>query len=163
MNAVNEYFSGERLQCLIGIGISAVSIALSLYFLLQVKTALFKGIAWPFLIISVLLLSVCIGVVWRTPQDIARVTRYVTQEKEKVVSEEIPRMEKVMRSFRVIKAVELVLLAIGLFLVLYGSMKGNKLLMGIGVGLAIQSAIMYGFDHFAQNRGREYVEFLQNF
>lgn len=162
MNTITEYFSGERLQCLIGIVISSISIAFALYFLLQVKTEFYKGIAWPFIIISLLLLSICIGVVWRTPHDIERVTNYTIYEKEKVSLEEIPRMQGVLQNFKIIKVVELSLLLIGIGIVLFASAKGNSLLKGIGLGLVIQSAIMFGFDYFAHERGKVYFEFLQN-
>ncbi len=162
LNAITEYFSGEKMQCLVGIAISAVSIALALYFLLQLKTDLYKGVAWPFLIISVLLLSICVGVVWRTAGDIERVSNYVQNEPEKIKTDEIPRMENVMRNFKVIKVVELSLLAVGIFLAMFGASKGAMQLTGIGIGLGIQSAIMYGFDYFAHKRADVYFEFLQN-
>lgn len=163
MSAITEYFAGERLQCLIGIAISILSIAFALYFLLQVKTEFYKGMAWPFIIISILLLTICIGVVWRTPRDIERVTSYAIHDKAKISAEEIPRMQKVVRNFKIIKVVEVSLLLIGIGLVLFATVKGNALLKGIGLGMVIQSAIMFGFDYFADARARVYFEFLQNF
>lgn len=162
-NAITEYFSDEKLQCYVGIAISGDSIAVALYLLLQVKTEMSNGVAWPFLILSALLLTICIGVVWRTPHDIERVSRYAKQEPEKIKSEEIPRMEKVLRNFKIIKTVEIGLLLVGLCLVLFGALKDARLLTGIGIGLAIQSAVLFGFDYFAHKRGRGYFEFLQNF
>jgi hypothetical protein len=163
MNTINEYFSGEKSQCTIGIAISVVSIALALYFLLQSNAVMYKGMAWPFLIISLLLLSICIGVVWRSPRDIERVNNYVKHESDKIKSEEIPRMENVLKSFKIIKIVEICLLFVGLGLVVFGILKDTNLLTGIGIGLSIQSALMYGFDYFAHERGKVYFEFLQNF
>ena len=163
MNAINVYFSGERLQCLIGIAISILSIAFALFFLWQVKTEFYRGIAWPIIVISILFLSVCIGVVRRTPRDIERVTNYIKHEKEKVSSKEIPRMKHVLRNFKVIKIVELGLLLLGIGLLIFATVKGNLLLSGIGLGLAIQTTIILGFDYFAHGRAEVYFEFLQNF
>lgn len=163
MSAVTDYFLGEKQQCMAGIVFSTVSIGLALYFLFQVKTELTKGIAWPFLIVSILLLAICVGVVWRTPHDIERVTNFIEHEKEKIESEEIPRMENVLRNFKIIKIVEIVLFLCGFGLLLYGYFKGNSLLTGVGIGLAIQSGLMFGFDFLAHHRGEEYFRFLQNF
>ena len=160
MTSINEYFSGEKLQCSIGIAIGAISIVLALYFLLHIKTELFKGIAWPLLLISALLLTICISVVLRTPRDIERVSRFVNNAPEKIQTEEIPRMEKVMTSFKIIKAVEIVLLIAGGIMILVGFSKGYPFITGIGAGLAIQSALMFGFDYFAHERAKEYFEFL---
>ena len=162
MTPVNDYFSGEKTQCLIGIVLGLISIAVAIYSLIQLQTELYKGIAYPFLIISVLLIIICAGVVWRTPRDIARVNQFVQQEPEKIHTEEIPRMKAVMKNFKIIKIVEACLFVIALGIILYASSKNKDLLKGIGLGLAIQSAIMYGFDYFAHARGKIYWEFLQS-
>ena len=162
MSSVNEYFSGEKTQCWIGIVLGVISIGLALYFLLHLKTDLYKGVAYPFLIIPVLLIMICAGVVWRTPHDIERVTNFIQQVPEKIATEEIPRMQRVLKSFKVIKIVEAVLFVAGLALVAYGATKGSDVAKGVGIGIAIQSAMMYAFDYFAHERGKAYWEFLQS-
>jgi nitrogen fixation-related uncharacterized protein len=109
MEQIQSYFSGERLQCSIGIAISVVSIALATYFW-NSGTPLFKGISYPFFPISILLLIICVGVVWRTPKDVARVSQYAVSEPAKLKTEELKRMERVMQNFKTIKRVELVLI-----------------------------------------------------
>lgn len=163
MTSVNAYFSGEKLQCSLGILMGLISIGLALYFLLSVKTELYKGMAYPFLIIPVFLMIICVGVIWRTPRDIARVTHFVQQEQEKIRTDEIPRMKKVLRNFKVIKTVEMCLFLAGLVIFAYSAAKGTSMGKGIGLGLAIQSALVFGFDYFAHNRGKIYWDFLQDF
>lgn len=80
---------------------------------LLIKTPVFEGIVWSFLIISVLLLTICIGVVWRTPHDIERVSQFATYEQEKLNSEEPPRIETALRNSDIIETVEMGLLLVG--------------------------------------------------
>lgn len=108
MNNIAAYFNGEKFQCMLGLGISLVSIVLSVFFLLSNKVIL-KGMAYAFLPIALLLLIICVGVIARTSKDIDRVGNFYKSNIEKIQTEELPRMLKVMRSFTVIKKVELVL------------------------------------------------------
>jgi hypothetical protein len=156
MEQIQSYFSGERLQCSIGIAISLISIALATYFW-NSGTPLFKGIAYPFFPISILLLIICVGVVWRTPKDVARVSQYAVSEPAKLKTEELKRMEQVMQNFKTIKRVEVVLFGVGLLLLFFG---GNPLLKGIGLGLLVQASVMFLFDTFAEKRGQVYWEYL---
>ncbi len=75
-------------------------------------------------------------------------------------TEELPRMEKVMKNFPVIKMVEIGFIIVGVFLLLF--FWKNGLIKGIGIGLIIQGIMLYGFDHFAQSRGKIYFEFLNS-
>jgi hypothetical protein len=72
---------------------------------------------------------------------------------------EIPRMEKVMRSFIVYRYVEIALILIGLFLFLWGFEGG--FVKGLGLGLLIQAGLMLLADAFAENRGHWYLEYLK--
>ena len=36
------------------------------------------------------------------------------------------------------------------------------IIKGVGIGLIIQGILLYGFDHFAQSRGKIYFEFLNS-
>lgn len=159
MNNVEKYFAGERLQCVIGMIISIACISLSVYFLFMQKPFL-KGIAWPVIPLSVLLLVICTGVVIRTPKDITRVTAFLQAEPGRIKTEELPRMEKVMRSFSMIKKIELILLAAGLVIAVV--FRKNDFVCGVGVGLTVLSAGLYLFDHLAEARGKEYLGVLKS-
>jgi hypothetical protein len=69
-------------------------------------------------------------------------------------------MEKVIRNFRIIKWGEICVFAIGLGLFLFSAT--GTLWKGVGLGLIIQATMMYGFDFFAESRGKVYWEFLQS-
>lgn len=159
MNSIEKYFEGEKLQCTIGIIISIVCISLSVYFLLQQKPVL-KGIAYSFIPLSVLLLTICIGVTVRTPKDIERVTTFYKTTSQEIQTEELPRMEKVMKNFTIIRKVEIFLFVAGLLLAVF--FWKNDLVRGVAIGLMIQSAMLYLFDYSAAMRGEIYLGFLKS-
>lgn len=159
MNNIEKYFEGEKLQCTLGIIISVLSISLSLYFLSQQKPLL-NGTAYSFLPFSVLLLAICIGIVARTPKDIKRVTEAYQTAPQNMLKDELPRMERVMNNFTIIKKVEMVLFLAGLLLAVF--FWKNDLVKGIAIGLMVQCAMLYLFDYTASKRGKAYFEFLQS-
>ena len=159
MDNIISYFNDEKLQCLIGAIFSVICIAASAYFLFHQKPFL-KGIAYTVIPLSILLLSICIGVIFRVPKDIERVTTFQRETPKNIQIEEIPRMEKVLKSFNFIKKVEIALLVIGLILtVLFWR---NELIRGVAIGLVIMGISLYTFDYIAESRGETYVRFLKS-
>lgn len=159
MDTIVNYFSGEKLQCSIGIVLGILGIAFSVYFIYSNNIVL-KGIAFAFIPLSLLLLVICVGVVVRTPKDIKRVRSYYESAPNKIQTEEIPRMEKVMKTFPILKKVEIGFIIAGTLLLLL--FWNNDLVRGIGLGLIIQGIMLYAFDHFAESRGKVYFEFLNS-
>lgn len=159
MDNILRYFAGEKLQCSIGILLGLTGIVLSIYFIYLSKPV-FKGIAFAFIPLSLFLLAICIGIVIRTPKDIQRVSSYYESEPTKMLTEELPRMEKVMKTFPIVKMVEIGFIIVGVILLLF--FWNNGLIKGVGIGLIIQGMMLYGFDHFAQSRGKIYFEFLNS-
>lgn len=159
MDSILKYFEGERLQCIIGVVISVSCISASVYFLFLNKPV-FKGVAFSFLPLSLFLLIICVAVIVRTPKDIERVTTFYEEQPASIQSEELPRMEKVMKSFAIIKKVEIGIFLIGLVLAFI--FWNNELIKGIAIGLIIQGFVLYLFDYAAESRGAPYVEFLKS-
>ena len=96
----------------------------------------------------------------RTPNDIERVSTFYKKEQSKLQSEELPRMEKVIRNFGVIKKVEIGIFLVGLILAIV--FWKNDLVKGVAIGLLIQGFGLYMFDHFAESRGEVYINFLKS-
>jgi len=159
MDNILNYFNGERIQCFIGAIASIIFIAISVFFLLQQKTFL-KGIAYPIILLSILLLLICIGIITRTSNNIERVSAFHKETPDRIQIEEIPRMEKVMKSFKMIKKIEVVIFIIGL--VLTYLFWRNELIRGIAIGLVVISISLYTFDHIAESRGEKYIQFLKS-
>jgi len=119
-----------------------------------------KGMAYAAIPLAILLLAICVGVVFRTATDIERVSAFVKETPSRIQSEEIPRMEKVMKSFNMIKKIELVVLIIGLIMAIL--FWRNDLVRGVAFGLIIIGASLYTFDHIAESRGESYMQFLKS-
>lgn len=115
MDSILIYFNGEKTQCTVGLVFAIGFILVSAYFL-WLQQPFFKGVAYVALLVSVLLGAICAGVVWRTPRDIARVSSFYQSAPEKMRTEELPRMEKVMSSFSIIKKVEIAIVLAGVLL-----------------------------------------------
>lgn len=157
MDSIISYFNGEKFQCLIGAIGTVAGIAFSAYFLYMQKP-FFKGLAFTIIPLALLLLAICVGVIIRTPNDIKRVTTYFQETPEKVKAEELPRMEKVIKSFSILKKVEIALFVIGLIMLALFWQK--EMVRGIAVGLLIMSSALYTFDHIAEARGKGYIQYL---
>jgi hypothetical protein len=65
-----------------------------------------------------------------------------------------------MQKFVLYRRVEISLLVLGLLFFFY--FNPESLIKGLGIGLAIQSALMLFLDYFAEKRGFEYLDFLKN-
>jgi len=105
-------------------------------------------------------LVICVGVIFRTSKDVERVSTFYRETPKSVQVEEIPRMEKVMKSFNIIKKVEIAIFIIGLAMIII--FWRNELIRGIAVGLLIMSVSLYTFDHIAESRGEAYIQFLKS-
>jgi hypothetical protein len=89
-----------------------------------------------------------------------QVETYLSEKTEMIQTEEIPRMEKVMRNFILFRYTEITLIFLGVIL-MYGA-RQNSLWNGIGVGLFIQSSTVLLLDFFAERRGEVYLEYLKS-
>lgn len=159
MNNIEKYFKGEMWQCAIGILISVVFISVSVYFIMLQKPLL-RGLSYSFLPLSMVLLIICIGVVVRTPKDVERLTSWYESSPQKIRTEELPRMERVIKSFAVIKIAEICLFMAGIVVTVF--FWKNELVRGIAIGLILEVAVLYLFDTIAEARGKIYVEFLKS-
>jgi hypothetical protein len=139
--------------------ISFLFIVISVFFAFQQKPFL-KGISYAVIPFSILLLIICLGIISRTPKDIKRVSALQMEKPHRVPLVELPRMEKVMKNFNIIKKVELAVFIIGLLLlVLFWP---NEIVRGVAIGLLVMGASLYTFDYFAESRGETYMQFLQS-
>lgn len=161
MSAVVNYFNGEKWESYLFLLMGIITISLSIYLVFVLKTSFWKGVAIPFLLVGLLELVVGYTIVTRSPKDILRVENFIKNEPQKVQTEEIPRMEKVMQNFKVFRWVEIILIAVGILL-MYSTIQ-DTFWRGLGLGLFIQAGIVLGLDFFAERRGHTYLEFLYDF
>jgi len=159
MENIQLYFKAERAESLVFIAIGIIAFAAGLYFLFSFKKPFYTGIAWPLIIIAVIQIFVGGAVFIRSPKDIARVEIMCSTNYHALATQEIPRMETVMKNFVVYRFIEIALAAVGIILILTPFL-GN-MSQGIGTGLFIQSLLMLAADYFAMKRGQQYLDWLQ--
>ncbi len=160
MNPIVKYFTGERLESFLFLGLGILGLALAILFLFILKSSFLKGVALPVLLVSFLEIIVGGTLIYRSPKDIIRVETYLSEKKEMIQKEEIPRMEDVMRNFVIFRYTEITLIIVGIIL-MYG-FRQNLLLNGIGLGLFIQSTVVLLLDFFAERRGEVYLTYLRS-
>lgn len=159
MNPIVKYFTGEKLESLLFLGMGIIGVAIAMYLYFALKTSFYKGIAIPFLLVAILEIIVGVTIVNRSPKDVIRVENYLTNNIGMIQTTEIPRMEKVMHNFVIFRYVEIILIIFGIML-MYG-FRQKLLWNGIGLGLFIQSSIVLILDFFAERRGEIYLAYLR--
>lgn len=159
MENIQIYFKAERAESLVFLAIGLLAFAAGIYFLMSVKKPFYMGMACPLIIIALIQIFVGGTVFIRSQKDIVRVEKIVSTNQNAIASEEIPRMEAVMKNFAIYRLVEMALAAIGLVLII--TQASGSTSKGIGMGLFIQSLLMLGADYFAEKRGLIYLDWLQ--
>ncbi len=160
MDQILKYFNAEKSESVLFVLVGILAIIVSTYFYVKVKQPFYVGMTYSLIAIGLIQITVGGTVYLRSPKDIIRVSKIVETDKSKIQTEEIPRMNTVMKNFALYKKIEILLLLIGLFMFWY--FQPSTHLRGIGLGLSIQSGFMLLLDFFAENRGKTYLEFLEN-
>lgn len=159
MNQILKYFNAEKAESLLFIGFGVFAILLSVYFFFFGKDIFWKGLATPLVFFSIIQLIIGVTIFIRSPKDNARVETILKHEPHKIHSEEIPRMEKVIKNFVYYRYFEITMIFLGIILMYFLSNYGFW--KGFGLGLFIQCAILLSLDFFAEKRGHIYLKQLQ--
>jgi hypothetical protein len=158
MKFVTDYFNAEKFESLFFVGVGIIAIALGIYFWFIIKEPFYKGLAIPLVLVALIQLSVGSTVYFRSPKDILMVENLIIKEPFKIQTEEIPRMNVVMKNFVIYRWVEIALILVGIIMFFF--FQPMSILKGIGLGLFIQASFMLLLDFFAESRGKTYLEFL---
>jgi len=152
------YFAAERAESFLFIAVGVVALLVGLWLVFFVRKGFALGLAAPLIAVALIQLVVGTTVALRSPQDAVRVERILSVEKPRIASEEIPRMQVVMKNFLTYRYVEIALILVGLLL-MFGPLSGD-VWRGAGIGLFIQASLMLALDFFAERRGGEYLDWL---
>ena len=160
MEVIKNYFNAEKAESLLFIGFGIFALVLSIYFFFFIKDSFWKGLAIPLIFFSLIQIVIGTTIFTRSPKDNLKVENIFKYEPNKIQSEEIPRMEKVMKNFVLYRYFEIAMIFLGIILMYalsnYGFWKG------FGLGLFIQCAVLLSLDFFAEKRGHFYIEHLTN-
>lgn len=141
--------------------IGIIAIGLAVYFFFIHKGSLQKGLAIPLLLIG--LIQSVVGYTVYARSDKQRVDTIYAYDMNpgKLKQEELPRMQVVNKKFVTYRWIEIALLITGVVLIfLFRNQPDKSFLYGVGIALAIQSALMLGADYFAESRAKVYTQGL---
>lgn len=158
MTAIQHYFNGERNESIVFIAVGILALLLASYFFIYTKIPFWKGVAVPLALVAVLEVIVGYTVFMRSPKDCARVEHFVAHAPQQLQSEELPRMNTVMRNFVVYRYTELALLLLAV--VLMFATPHYTFWKGLGLGLFMQASLVLCLDFFAEKRGHTYINYL---
>jgi hypothetical protein len=157
--AIHSYFQAEKSESLLFLAVGIVALLAGIFFLLR-GSNFQKGMSYPLMTIALIQIVVGASVYFRTDAQVARLLALYRSDPAEYRAQELPRMEKVNRSFDVYKIIESGLVAAGIFLMLY--FRGRSAVwMGAGLGLSLQSALMLILDFFAESRADVYSKFIK--
>jgi hypothetical protein len=157
MEPLVRYFEGEKQAalCAVALGLSSIGFAVWLFR----GSSPFRAMLYPLALVGLLQLAVGIGLYARTPGQVAALDAGMASDKPKTTADETERMRRVMRSFGFLKLVWVALIAAGAAMVM--AARSRPAVVGVGMALLVEAAVMLAFDVFAERRGAEYVQFLE--
>jgi glucan phosphoethanolaminetransferase (alkaline phosphatase superfamily) len=161
---IEQYFSAEKQGSLffLSVGIVAVIAALILFFVL--KTPFFRGAAIPMIIVGLIAGAIGFTIYKRSDDDRIRNVYAYDLNPDELKQKEYPRMQKVMKSFRIIIIAEVLFLIAAIFLFFYFRTNvEQQLWSGVGAGLFIMAIAALFLDVAAQHRGEIYTKGLETF
>lgn len=156
MEQIISYFSAEKQEALLFllVGITALAVSAWLF-----KTrGRYRGMLYPLAAIALIQLTVGSTVYFRTDAQVATLKAQYQSAPMTFQAEETVRMEKVVKNFVIYRWIEIALLILGIVLML--GLRRNELWHAVGIGLALQLALMLGLDYFAEQRAAEYLKFV---
>ena len=148
MELVAKYFNLEKIERIIFMLVRVAAILLTSYFFIKIKQPFCNGISYSLIAIALMQIGTKSFVYFRSPKDIIRVNAIIQKNNSQIKTEEIPRMELVMKNFVLYRWIEIALFII--ILVLFFAVVENSFWRGSGVGLTIQAGFMLLLDFFAE-------------
>jgi len=159
MNQLEKYFYAEKYESALFVLVGIIAIAFAAYFLIKIKQPFYNGLAYPLIAVAFIQIVVGSSVYLRSTKDIMRVTEMMHTNSSKIQTQEIPRMNVVMKNFTLYRWVEIVVIISGMIVFLY--FQSSTFYKGFGLGLFIQAGFLLLLDYFAKRRGAIYLEYLQ--
>ena len=153
INHMSSYFSGEKQESLIFMAVGLVAIGISVW--LWMNGHRLKSMAYPLVAIALMQMVVGASVYLRTDRQLSNLSAQLNENPATLKAEETTRMQTVMKNFSIYKAVEMLLLIVGIGMIAF--LQRYDVAAGIGVGLVLQAAFTLTLDIFAEARGADYL------
>ncbi len=160
---IEKYFNAEKAESMVFFAIGLIAIGVAIYALVKLKTSFYNGLSIPCLLIGLLMLTVGTTIFLRSDKDRIKNVYALDMNPGALKEVEVPRMQKVMKSFVTYRYTEIVLLVIGLALFVY--FRDNAVqtfYKGLGLGLVVMAVCALAADYFAEARGKIYLDLLNS-
>lgn len=159
---IEKYFLAEKQGSLLFLVIGVIAVIAALIFFFGIKTSFYKGVAVPLIILGLIMGMMGYSIYSKADEARKKMVYAYDMNPGEIKEKEIPRMEKLVKSFPVYKYAEGFLVIIGLFLFFYFKNGDTNIsLKGVGAGLAIIAAIALFVELAAASRGEAYLKGLQ--
>lgn len=153
-----RYFHAEERAAALFVGLGAAALALAAWFFVGAHPL--RPALWPLAGIGLVQLAVGATVYFRTERQVRDLISRLNSDPAAFRALEAGRMTTVQRTFVLLRWLELILIALGLLLVLFGA-EWAPWAHGVGWGLLVQSVVTFACDHFAERRGAEYLAAIE--
>lgn len=154
-DAMETYFAGEKRGGWVLIGLGAAGLA-SGGALLSRDADTLEGLSYPLLGFGLLHAAAGVFVYLSSNKRIDDFGEQIGADPGAFAAAESSRIDGVHTQFRILKAVEIVLVGGGLTMAIVGQRTDRDRLTGFGLGLAIEAAATLVFDVWAARRARRY-------
>jgi hypothetical protein len=156
INHMSSYFSAEKQESVLFLAVGQAAIGISVW--LWMNGHRLKSMAYPLVAIALMQIVVGGSIYLRTDTQLSTLSAQLQANPAALKAEETTRMQTVMSNFSVYKAVEMVLLIVGVGMIAF--LQRHDVAAGIGVGLVLQAAFTLTLDIFAEARGADYLTAL---
>ncbi len=158
---IHQYFNAEKKESVLFIIMGIIAIIVAILFFVLGKTNFFKGLAIPCILIGLLHIVVGYSVYKRSDEQRKDIAYTYSMANGQASTEEVTRMQAVMKNFVVYRYTEIALALVGIVLIfLYRTNIDKQFWYGFGMALAIEALLTLGLDFFAERRGHVYVKKL---
>lgn len=154
LEALRQYFRGEKQESIAILAGSAVLLVSGAIMYLAVASHFVRGLAGMILLTGLVGAVVGGTIVLRTDRQVARLSALYEADAPRFVADEQPRIERVVRSFRVYRIAYTVAVVAALAFLLLSS---RPLLHGLAVGMLVFAALGFTVDFFAEARAIDYA------
>lgn len=157
---MHDYFRAELRGGIVLMAMGAPAVALG-GGLLTHDSALWRGVAYPLLVIGGLELLGGLFFAARTPAQVRKLDAGLGHSPQAAQAAELARMRRVNKQFTAIQVFEVVLMAGGIVTAAVGSAYKQDTVTGVGLGLSTEAAGLLLFDIFAARRALRFTESLE--
>jgi uncharacterized membrane protein len=161
---IEKYFIAEKQVGLVFFVIGIVAVLLAIVFFFFLRTNFYKGAAIPLIVVGLLELIAGLTIYNKSDGDRVHNVYAFDMNPYELKEKELPRMQKITRTFSIYKWVEVVLAITGIVLiVLYRRTPERAFWFGLGITLTLQALITFSADYLAAKRAQTYTDQLEAF